>query len=686
MKNNKIMMILSILAIITLIGCTQPTVPGSDIGTYSPEELFNPEEDITSQTFSSITELKNFIDSHEGSNNNGMQYRGALFESVSFDASESAPTAKLTTGGSIDYSQTNNQVADVDEADIIKTDGNYIYSVDKKTVYIIEAGNDAEILSKIKLNNNPTSIFIFEDTLVVFGNLYDDVFFKEIDYTPRSGMTYLNIYDVSDRENPELIKDYKFDGNYFQGRMVGNFAYIVTTTSPYGPMPMPVFYDGVIRHEIGINKIHYFNIPYDNPQFANIHAINLKNPGKINSESVVVEGSRNMYMSKNNMYITNTEYINEWELRQDLMRELVEPLLPAGDRLIIEKIKNTDNEVLSQTEKEQKIIQIISNYVAYMGPEEQEQLEDELETLVEEELEKYDYMEYTIIHKISVDDENIIVGDTGKVPGHVVNQFSMDEFENIFRIATTTNARWSSFDKERSESLNHIFTLDEDLDILDHLEGLAEGERIYSTRFIEDRLYMVTFRQVDPFFVIDLSNPGNIKELGELKIPGFSRYLHPYDDNHIIGIGQEANERGRTEGLKISLFDVEDVENPKEVAKFVTEGKYSSSIAEYEHKAFLFSLEKNLLVIPAYSYDWQSKDGYNGAMVFDITEDEIELRGLIDHSKGEQRYGSSVERSLYIEDNLYTKSSGLLRINNLDTLEGVKDLELENNDAPYKVY
>jgi len=218
---------------------------------------------------------------------------------------------------------------------------------------------------------------------------------------------------------------------------------------------------------------------------------------------------------------------------------------------------------------------------------------------------------------------------------------------------------------------------------------LAEGERIYSTRFVGDRLYMVTFRQIDPFFVIDLSNPEKPESLGELKIPGFSRYLHPYDEDHIIGIGRDATDMGRTQGLKISLFDVSAVENPKEVAKFVADEKYAQSTAEYEHKAFLFSKEKNLLVIPAYSYNYREEgETYNGALVFNINTEEIELRGLIDHSgslDSNYYYRAGVERSLYIEDMLYTKSPNLIRINALDDLEGVKNIELEK-PTKMKVY
>jgi len=204
---------------------------------------------------------------------------------------------------------------------------------------------------------------------------------------------------------------------------------------------------------------------------------------------------------------------------------------------------------------------------------------------------------------------------------------------------------------------------------------------------------MVTFRQIDPFFVIDLSDPTNIKALGELKIEGFSKYLHPYDETTIIGLGNEATERGRIMGLKISLFDVSDVANPKEIAKFVTDEKYAQTTADFEHKAFLFSKEKELLVIPAYNSEYCGWDDsgcgeqeYNGAFVFRINKEEIKLRGLIDHEGyGDSSWGPAVQRSLYIEELLYTKSAKLLRINELSDLSSVKKVELTES-GPIPVY
>ena len=407
-------------------------------------------------------------------------------------------------------------------------------------------------------------------------------------------------------------------------------------------------------------------------------------------------------MSENNIFITYTEYINEWELQQKIIIDLMQDKLTESDKQIIQKIKDTDNDVLSQAEKESKILQIVQTYVSYMAEKEQQDFQDQVDTELQKKLEEYEHMEYTIINKVSVDNGEISIAANGKVPGHVINQFSMDEYNNVFRIATTISQRWSYYkgESQTTESTNNVFTLDKNLNLMGSLKGMAKGETIQSTRFMGDRLYMVTFRQTDPFFVIDLSDPEDIQELGKLKIPGFSRYLHPYDENTIIGIGRDTSATGQQRGLKISLFDVTDVENPKEIAKFVSEEQYAQSTAEYEHKAFLFSKAKNMLVIPVYSYSYNrcwgdvcpagGSTGYNGAFVFKITKTEITLRGLIDHSQGTTNsnyyYSPAVERSLYIQDMLYTKSPNLLRINAISDLSKVKNIALEAGSSPYPVY
>lgn len=659
-----------------------------DKGTY--EESDNTlSENVDVLTFSSQEDLKNFISSHGTGNSWG---GGIMFAKRSnglvMDGADmvlETAVAEDSTGG-LDFSETNNQVAGVDEADIIKTDGDYIYTITDNTLFIIKAypGKDAEVVSKIEFDSNPSSLFIDGDKLAVFGNYYDADFFKKVDFRPQSGMTFFDVYDVSDRKSPELLKQYKFEGSYSNARMTeGQVYFVVRSTPEIRPVPMPVIFEGDVMRNVMIDDVRYFNIPYDYPQFVSVHSVDLESLKNVDSMTVAVEGSQNLYMSKNNIYLTYTEYVNEWEIEKKIRMDLLEEFLTDSDKKLIKKIKQTDNEVLSQSEKENKIYQIYMSYQNFMTSEEREELQDKVDELLVKELEEYEHFEYTVINKLSFADGEIDVKANGKVPGHVINQFSLDEFDSNLRIGTTINGRWDRFEKESTKSTNNVYVLDSDLEIIGELLDLAEGERIYSTRFIGERLYMVTFRQVDPFFVIDLSNPEKPESLGELKIPGFSRYLHPYDENTIIGIGRDATETGRTKGLKISLFDVSDVSSPEEVAKFVTDERYAQSSAEYEHKAFLFSREKNLLVIPAYSYDYkyngESSEGYNGAFVFDINKEEIELRGLIDHSKAaEGRYwGAVVERSLFIEDMLYTKSPKLLRVNALDDLSSVANVDLK---------
>jgi len=705
-KNTKtfgiIMLILSVISLIMISGCGQNIVykiPGTKYtpGTYEPVSIELGKE-VNTKQFKTNEELLNFIKDNSARGDYYGGYRGGVLMETMVKAA-AAPSADIAAGpeatqtAPTDYSKTNVQVENVDEADIIKTDGNYIYTITDNVLYIIKAypGEDAVVVSTIKFDNSPASLFIDGDNLAVFGSFYNIEHFKTLDFRPRSGMTFLNIYNIKDKANPELIKDYKFEGNYFRGRMTGDYAYILTSTTPeYRIDPRPIIFEGTVKRAIPIDHIHYYDIPYQNPVFVNIHAINMKDPSEaINSEAIAVESSQNLYMSEKNIYVTYTEYIDEYELQKQVTMEILEPKLSDADKALIEKIKLTDNDVLSKYEKEAKIYQVYENIIAGMTQDEQDNLQDQAEEKLKKKLEEYKYFEFTVINKVGVDDGKITPSANGKVPGHIMNQFSLDEKDNVLRIATTVSQRWSRFGSQSTKSTNGVYTLDSDLNVLDQLEGLAEDEQIYSTRFIDNRLYMVTFKQVDPFFVIDLSDEKDIKELGKLKIPGFSRYMHPYDEDVIIGIGQDATETGRTKGLKISLFDVSDVNNPKEIAKYVTEERYAQSTALYEHKAFLFSKEKNLLVIPAYNYDYEHKsDNYNGAFVFEIKKDSITLRGLIDHSEGktEQYWQPSVERSLYIEELLYTKSPNLLRINKISDLSKVKNVELKYTSTTIPIY
>jgi uncharacterized secreted protein with C-terminal beta-propeller domain len=213
------------------------------------------------------------------------------------------------------------------------------------------------------------------------------------------------------------------------------------------------------------------------------------------------------------------------------------------------------------------------------------------------------------------------------------------------------------------------------------------------------RCYLVTFEKIDPFFVIDLSNPENPAVLGELKIPGFSNYLHPYDENHVIGIGKDAVDMGDFswfQGVKLSLFDVSDVKNPKEISTYIVGDRGTDSLALTDPHAFLFSKDKNLIVMPILlaEIDDSAYPGgappstygdytYCGAYVFDIdTLSGINLRGRITHMEdGEEitywwNAPFRVKRSFYIEDYLYTVSDNLLMASNLIDLSEISTVEL----------
>jgi len=293
------------------------------------------------------------------------------------------------------------------------------------------------------------------------------------------------------------------------------------------------------------------------------------------------------------------------------------------------------------------------------------------------------------------------------VPGTTLNQFSMDEASGFFRIATTLG----EVSREGSSATNNVYILTPDMKVAGKLEGLAPGEKIYSVRFLGNRGYLVTFKKVDPLFVIDLADPAAPRVLGELKIPGFSDYLHPYDETHVIGVGKNTVEAGPEEagnfawyqGMKLAIFDVSDVANPKEMHKVEIGDRGTDSYALEDHKAFLFDREKNLLVLPVLlaeltaqqkaspdrkAYDYGSYT-YQGAYVYDVSlEGGFTLKGRITHvenpgelnkDSGYGYYGAddSVKRSLYIGSNLYTVSGTTIKANRLSDLGEVATVKLQ---------
>ena len=550
--------------------------------------------------FSSYEELKNFVKA-------GPQYYSYYYESPSSGLiGERSGTPAEALSSVPDYSTTNIQVAGVDEADIAKTDGEYIYVVSNNSVIILKAypPGEAEVLAEIDLEGVLRGVFVNGDKLVVFEDEGYRVYKSSTYETPR---TVIKVYDISDRASPISTRNASLDGYYFNARMIGDYVYVVINQPAYrqeDEIALPKIYSDDKVKEISATEIYYSNISDYSYAFTTIVAVNIENDDQeLTHETILLGVTSNTYVSLNNIYIT----------------------FPRNER--------------------------------------------------------------TLIYRIHIDDSQIELAANGEVPGHVLNQFSMDEHKGYFRIATTTGQLWS----KEAPSKNHVYVLDMDLNIVGKLEDLAPKEKIYSARFMGDRCYLVTFRKVDPLFVIDLKNPYNPEVLGQLKITGYSDYLHPYDENHVIGIGKEtvAAEQGDFswyQGVKISLFDVSDVENPKEIDKYEIGDRGTESPVLRDHKAFLFDESKNLLVMPVSVVESGKSFVWQGAYIFDISLDEgLVLKGRITHLEDDSDLMKSsyyffspfsVKRSLYIDNVLYTISEKKIKMNSLENLEQINEIEL----------
>ncbi|MEM3730708.1 MAG: beta-propeller domain-containing protein [Candidatus Bathyarchaeia archaeon] len=491
------------------------------------------------------------------------------------------------------YSTTNIQVAGVDEADIVKTDGKYIYTVSNNNIFILEACpvEEAKIISKLTFNDTSIcGIFVSPDSerLAVLGCKYK---FPEVYRTYIIDVkTFVEVYDVSNKSEPQLLKNFTMTGSYFNSRMIGNYLYLVVGQPAY------VIYDTVILpkiylkdevKEVDASKIYYVDSADDYYQYVTIVAINMRDAAEEPTYTTIMMGGTSiMYASLNNIYIT----FQEWN----------------GN---------------------------------------------------------------AAIYRVRIENSSINPEAKGTLPGRVLNQFSMDEFNGYFRVATTTRLG--------DTTQNNVYILDMNLTIVGKLEDIAPGEAIHSARFIGSRCYLSTsVVRRDPFFVIDVENPLEPKVLGYLKIPGFTSYLHPYDENHLIGIGKD-----ETNNVKISIFNVSNVSSPVEIDSYAFKYDWSDTQVLSDHKAFLFDRSKNLLAIPVSLYKdrvclWQGQ----GLYVFNITLSEgLVLMGNITHFEEGVDYWNNaywVQRSLYIENALYTISHVKIKINSLEDLRELAEIRL----------
>jgi uncharacterized secreted protein with C-terminal beta-propeller domain len=552
----------------------------------------------------------------------------------------------------------------VDEADTVKTDGQYLYVISQdysassqNNIYVLNANpQDAAVIAKIPFGNNTdlAGMYLSQDgnTLVVLGSNYANPIFypvpislpmiptgSQVPYYYGSSTygvsTFIYVYNVTDKSSPVLTYNYTTSGSYFDSRMIGNNVYMVVSEPAElynGTVVLPTVYNNAVASTIMPPSIYYTDMNdtyFTYTTFVGLDALDISQVPS--SMTLMMGGTSNMYVSQSNMYIT---------------------------------------------------------YPSQNGQD-------------------------TAIYRIGINGLDLTFQAQGSVPGYVINQYSMDEYNGYFRVATTTTSgSWLNQNEQ-----NNLYVLNMNLTVVGSLENMAPGERMYAARFINDTCYLVTSNQTDPFFVIDLTNPQAPKVAGELQIPGYSSYLYPYDENHIIGIG-EVNDK-----LKLALFDVTDPNNPVEIANYTFAGNYSFSEALNDPHAFLFDLQKQLLVIPVTITNFEqtpvetngsaiptpetgasepptvvstpivilNTEYWQGAYVFNLNlTSGFTLRGTVTHinqallnSQGFVNESSTydcqndiVARSLYIGNTLYTVSNAEVVLTSLTDMTQIAQVNL----------
>jgi inhibitor of cysteine peptidase len=280
-----------------------------------------------------------------------------------------------------------------------------------------------------------------------------------------------------------------------------------------------------------------------------------------------------------------------------------------------------------------------------LTPEAKSKTESELQNRLKDYLKKHMRdLEKTDIARINL--KNFNQTAVGTLPGHLLNQFSLDEYQNNLRAAVTISSR--NFGGSNLDSTNEVYVLSPSMEIMGKVINLGDSERIYSVRFMSDRGFVVTFRETDPFYVLDLTDPKNPVAKGELKIPGYSSYLHPLSTNHILGVGKEGSQ------VKLSLFDVSNAAAPVELSKYTLDEYWSEALNN--HRAFMYDAKYGLIFIPA------SKGGY----LLTLKDNILALGKVIDVQ--------NTKRALFIGDNLYILGDTGLKVVSESTLETLKSL------------
>lgn len=579
------------------------------------------------------------------------------------DMAQSAPadSAPVASGGvDGDFSGTNVQVTGVDEPDIIKTDGTRILAVAQGRLHYVDvSGDQPQYVSSVDLVGESGSgwgqeIFIRGNRAMVFSTSYADWLEPvaasdlEGDHVTAEDIVFrgnpvslIQEVDLSNPASMEVVSELRVEGQYLSARAVGNVVWM--SMSSYPAQFQFVYPRGPAAEEAAeaANK----QIAATADLGAWLPAYRFDGP----------DGTRAGLLPECEQLYTPAEF-SGFTVLSVLSFNLDEPL-GTGDAASV----LADGHTLYGSGQ--------SLYLASSTPVRAEPADDDAGEVIVPAPSEWE----TVVHKFSVSaDRPARYEATGTVEGHLLNQFSMDEHNGYFRVATTIGEPWNT---ETSES--QVVVLEQQgrrLTEVGRVGDLGRGERIFSVRFAGDTGYVVTFRQVDPLYVIDLADPTAPSVAGELKIPGFSTYLHPIGDGLLIGVGQDADDTGRTRGTKVSLFDVSNPTAPSELDVIVFAGGHSE--AEWDHRAFLYWAPEEMVAIPLTRYDYEGDDDFFGAVALRVNRDGVAEIGRVSHREQQIVF----EGCRPVDDNevaRYFGREGIARICPLDTPERYGNMDCE---------
>lgn len=560
-----------------------------------------------------------------------------------------AISSPVMNGGAGRVSTTNVQVAGIDEPDILKTDGkNLYYASQSYSVYpamindltmermvppqpvaatkIIQAFPPAQ-LGELAALDQRGELLLSGNNLMIFT------------------LDRIYGYDVTDPAHPQQAWELKYEsGRYLEAaRLLAGKLYVVVhqTIDSFRPCPSPVF-EGV---QVECTQIYH---PREPQPTDSLYSALVVDPGKGKVEKTVTftgrSGATVVYMSENNLYVTYPFEPRQGSFYADFLMSAGTDLVPAS---LTERVRDLVGYEISETSRLTEIGLAIEGYMQTLNENDRLAWENNLENKLEDFFETHK-REYEVSGVVRIDLGSLEVKATGFFPGAVLNQFSLDEYQDNLRVATTIGGRWGIGDEEA----NDVHVLDRQLKIIGSVTQLGITERIYSARFLGDRGYLVTYRQVDPFYVLDLSKPEKPVVAGELKIPGYSAYLHPLSGHVILGIGEQGGK------VKVSLFDVSDPGLPSEQAKYVLEDYWSE--ANTNHHAFLLDADHQVFFLP----------GSRGGYVFSYAGQELVLKKAVADFQA--------RRAVYLDDYLYlVGETQIVVINEVDWQE-VNRFNFEN--------